>query len=257
GGGYLQGGSPFSANASPSGVRRNETSHSLRPVTVAQLAKATQPHTDAEWTVEGSEIGQVTLVAHVVEVLIQTTNRVFWLDDGTGRIEARCWLDTTIEEEVEKWAGIEENIYVRVTGGLKTFGNKRYINALHMRPIKDPHEIYSHILETIHTSLILERGPPPPPGQQQSRSSASTSAYTNQTYANDNGMEQYNHLPPLQKAIIQFVIENASGAEGVHIAAIVRGVNTDKAKIDIAIEKLLDEGHVFTTMDDSHFNVSR
>ena len=51
-----------------------------------------------------------------------------------------------------------ENTYVRVTGGLKSFGNKRYINALHIRPIKDPHEVYYHIAETINSSLVLERG---------------------------------------------------------------------------------------------------
>jgi replication factor A2 len=74
----MQGGSPFSATGSPGGMRvsgrvlvigsevnqtkRSETSHSLRPVTIAQLMKATQPHADAEWTIEGSEIGQVSKV---------------------------------------------------------------------------------------------------------------------------------------------------------------------------------------------------
>ncbi len=41
-------------------IKRSETSHSLRPVTVAQLVRATQPHADAEWTIEGSEVGQVS-----------------------------------------------------------------------------------------------------------------------------------------------------------------------------------------------------
>ena len=47
---------------------------------------------------------------------------------------------------------------MRVTGGLKSFGTKRYINALHIRPIKDPHEVYYHIAEVINASLVLERG---------------------------------------------------------------------------------------------------
>ena len=41
-------------------TKRSETSHSLRPVTVAQLVRATQPHADAEWTIDGSEVGQVS-----------------------------------------------------------------------------------------------------------------------------------------------------------------------------------------------------
>jgi replication factor A2 len=86
--------------------------------------KATQPHADAEWTIEGAEVGQVswadsmlfdaetrtyevTLVAHIVSIQSQATNRIIGLDDGTGRVEARCWVDSTAEDETEKWAGIE------------------------------------------------------------------------------------------------------------------------------------------------------
>lgn len=49
-------------------------------------------------------------------------------------------------------------MYIRVTGGLKAFGNKRYINTQHIRPVNDPHEISFHTLEAITTTLILERG---------------------------------------------------------------------------------------------------
>jgi replication factor A2 len=76
GGGYLQGGSPFSASGSPSGgrvsraqrwhcaivlmnIQRTEISQSLRPLTVKQLNKASQAHVDAEWRVDDVEIGQV------------------------------------------------------------------------------------------------------------------------------------------------------------------------------------------------------
>jgi replication factor A2 len=47
---------------------------------------------------------------------------------------------------------------VRVTGALKTFGNKRYINMTHLRVSNDPHELYFHILESIAVTLMAERG---------------------------------------------------------------------------------------------------
>lgn len=105
-------------------TQKTEASHSLRPVTVGFLKKATQAHTDAEWVVDGSEIGhvnashnsfeqsltyfsaQVTLVAQVITIQSQTTNNVYWLDDGSGRIEARHWIDSTSAEDAEKWGGI-------------------------------------------------------------------------------------------------------------------------------------------------------
>lgn len=48
---------------------------------------------------------------------------------------------------------------MRITGGLKSFNSKRYINTSHIRPITDKDEIFFHLLECITTTLILERGP--------------------------------------------------------------------------------------------------
>ncbi|KAG6866971.1 hypothetical protein C0991_003887 [Blastosporella zonata] len=76
-------------------------------MTVAQLIKANQAHADAEWTVDDVEIGQVTIVGQVVTIQSQTTNCVYWIDDGTGRIEARHWVDSSSEEDSGKWGGIE------------------------------------------------------------------------------------------------------------------------------------------------------
>ena len=39
--------------------KKSETAHSVRPLTIGQLIRATQAHTDAEWRVENDEIGQV------------------------------------------------------------------------------------------------------------------------------------------------------------------------------------------------------
>jgi replication factor A2 len=41
---------------------------------------------------------QVTVVGHVVSIQSQATNNLYWIDDGTGRIEARHWIDSSIEE---------------------------------------------------------------------------------------------------------------------------------------------------------------
>lgn len=90
GGGYLQGGSPFSQTGSPGGMRvrlfkptlkkgdsnaaqRTEISNSLRPFTIAQINHATQAHTDAEWRVDDVEIGQVSASDLGVLLTVTTT----------------------------------------------------------------------------------------------------------------------------------------------------------------------------------------
>ncbi|KIM87163.1 hypothetical protein PILCRDRAFT_815629 [Piloderma croceum F 1598] len=260
GGGFLTGGSPGSANGSPGGMgRKNEAQHSLRPVTVGQLRKATQAHTDAEWMIENDEIGQVTVVAQVMSIQVQTTNTVYWLDDGSGRIEARHWMDSSNPEDVEKWGGIVENTYVRVTGNLKTFGNKRYINAQHIRPSTNPHELYFHLGEAMVTNLMIERGMPPGPGQTAQQngvvaSGSGASAYTTQSRAQTS---QFAGLPPLQRSIMEFLHSQPPNDEGVHVGAIARSVQGgDAAQISSALDALMDDGHVYTTLDDSHFQIS-
>ena len=41
--------------------QRTDSSHSLRPLTIGQLCRATQAHTDAEWRVDDMEIGQARI----------------------------------------------------------------------------------------------------------------------------------------------------------------------------------------------------
>lgn len=49
----------------------------------------------------------MTIVGQVQSVQAQTTNCVYTIDDGTGRIEARHWVDSTSEEDDGKWSGIQ------------------------------------------------------------------------------------------------------------------------------------------------------
>jgi len=223
------------------------------------VIKATQAHTDAEWMVDDAEVGQVTLVGHVISIQPQATNCVYWIDDGTGRIEARHWVDSSSEEDTGKWGGIDESMCVRVTGSLKTFGQKRYVNATHIRASQDPHEIYFHILESIAVTLMIDRGPPSGSGAigiGSTLADTNTSAYTSQS--RPTATDQFSHLPPLQRSIARFILQQPSTDEGIHVAAIARAIGTagDAQKISDALDKLMDEGLVYSTIDDSHFNIS-
>lgn len=52
-----------------------------------------------------------------------------------------------------------ENNLVRVTGQLKSFNNRRYINATHVKKVADPHELFYHMLEVMTVTRMLEHGP--------------------------------------------------------------------------------------------------
>lgn len=64
------------------------------------------------------------------------------------------WLPDTVSR-----ATYSEQKYVRVTGIVKAFGNKKYINANAIRPITDMHELYFHLMEAMFVTLAHQRGP--------------------------------------------------------------------------------------------------
>jgi replication factor A2 len=49
------------------------------------------------------------MVGHVVSVQLQTTNHVYMIEDGLGRVEARHWVGSSgnTEQEMEKWGDIK------------------------------------------------------------------------------------------------------------------------------------------------------
>ncbi|KAI0709247.1 hypothetical protein C8Q76DRAFT_742641 [Earliella scabrosa] len=272
GGGYLSQGSPYgSGGGSPGGSARQATTHSIRPVTLKMLLEATQEHSDAVWKIGDVEVGQIMVVAQVLSVQPQTTNVVYMLNDGTAGYEARQWVDPNNEEEGGK-REISENTYVRVLGSLKMFGQKRYITATHIRqipPERTADEVFYHIAETAMTALIFERGPPPRPSEgavphrtsEVKSAGPSASAYTTQAHNPTANTNQYANLPPLERQIVTFMRSQPPNEEGIHVAAIARHVASvgsagDAHGISAALDRLMDDGLVYTTIDESHFAVS-
>jgi len=255
GGGYIA--SPVgSTSGSPGGaIKRSGISQSLRPCTIKQLKQATQAHADAEWHVGDAEIGPVTVVAHVVKASVQATNCMYDLDDGTDTISARHWMDPSQagEDDIMK-----DGTYIRVMGNLKSFGDKRFLNATHIRLVTKPEEVAYHYMEAMTVTLIMQRGPPPRPGEDL-KPRLNGTANTASAYApgaRTAAVDQYAHLPPIQREIINFILLQPTHTEGVHVAAIARAVGGDAHAISAALDALMDDGHVYTTSDESHFDVS-
>ena len=122
---------------------------------------------------------QVTFVAYITNMARGNTNCSCTVEDGTGSIDVRVWLETG-DDDTGKLSGIEcvyimrgvgivgpkaeyfcsENVYIRVIGTLKTFANKKSINATVIKPITDHNEIHYHLLDVIRVHLNHTRGPP-------------------------------------------------------------------------------------------------
>ncbi|KAI0322198.1 hypothetical protein OF83DRAFT_1167724 [Amylostereum chailletii] len=262
GGGYLTGGSPFggSASGSPGGAeRRGALQQSLRAVTVKQLLDASQTHAEAPWTIEGKETGHITLVGQVITVRKQATNAVYWLDDGTGRIEARHWHDSSIESTHSAADEIEEKCWIRATGSLKMFNNKRHMSAVNVRRVTDFNEIFFHLSEVMVQHIISEKGGPPgavnqsPSGLNQSGATPA-SAYAAQPQGGTTAGHDFSHLPPVQRGIVEYILAQPDRGlpDGIHIGKISKALTADADAFSNALEQLFEDGHIYQTSDDTH-----
>ncbi|GAA6026891.1 hypothetical protein JCM8097_005939 [Rhodosporidiobolus ruineniae] len=254
GGGFLasQGGS----QSSPGGGKRSGT-QAVRPVTIHQLLNATQAFAEAEFYIDGAEVKDVSLVACIRNVSVSATQVTLLVEDGTGQMDARSWIEPgSNESEHEDW---QVNSYVRILGQLKTFSNKRHLNVNRFRKVEDFNEILFHPLEAIFVHKVHTDGPP---------GGASMQAISNQTYdsganpyAGDGGAggggggDAYSDLPSGQRQIMQWVhgqTQSGAGEEGVNVNAIVRGVGGNAATIRQTVEELINDGHLYQTIDDDH-----
>ncbi|KAL7415051.1 hypothetical protein BDY24DRAFT_383552 [Mrakia frigida] len=254
GGGFMAGGpSSQGGGDSPQKARGNQ---SLRPITIKQFLSASQPHPDADFIIDDVDVNQVTVVAIVRNLANQATNVSITLEDGTGQCDARLWLDTTADSTTGgQMEGITQDMYVRVVGTVKTFSNKRHLAATHIRPIKDHNEVFYHLLECQYVSLVMKKGKLGEGGAQAQGGGGGAGANMNDYSGGGGGGGGggiYADLTPIHRKVMEFVASAAS-EEGLHVKQIAQKVSGfNSAAILDAIEWLISDGHLYTTVDDEH-----
>lgn len=64
----------------------------------------------------------------------------------------------------------------------------------------------------------------------------------------------YNELPAAQRSIMTFIASRAQdpeqGEEGIHVEAVVRSMGGSEAKVRAEIATLIEDGHLYETIDD-------
>lgn len=195
---------------------------------------------------------QVTFVGQIRNVSTQTTNITYKIDDGTGTVEVKQWIDSDIStsdpggaEDMNK-AKLVENAYCRVWGRLKAFNNKRHVGAHVIRPITDYNEINYHLLEATAVHLFLTNGPPTSKDGQQNGGKANGVAGGNDM----NGRPMQN-MTPLARRLYNALKETPQSNEGLHVQMLASQLQAGVNDVYKAAEELIGIGLIFTTVDEN------
>jgi len=257
GGGFMSGAGGYS-NDSPSTGAKKAANNSLRPVTIRQILDADQPHADADFCLDGVDLGQLSFVAIVRNVSRNATNVSYSVEDGTGTIEVRQWLDSQSDDS-EKTSEISQNTYVRILGTVKSFQSKRSISVGHIRPVTDFNEVFFHKLEAAYVHLQLTRGGPGGAAPKSNANSASDYSFAAGGGGGGNDSSFADLSNPLQRKIMEALsaLLPDAGEDGVHVGQIKRRVtqgasNYSDQQITDAIDELQNEGYLYQSANEDH-----
>ncbi|KAI5868476.1 replication protein A, subunit RPA32 [Durotheca rogersii] len=251
GGGYFPGSQGGGGSSSQAAKPVND--ESLRPVTVKQIIDAEQAFgSDGPFRIDGVDVTQVTFVGMVRQISPQTTNITYRLDDGTGIVEVKQWLDPDKQDETNDSAFREEQ-YVRVWGRLKSFGNKRHVGAHIIKPVTDFNEVNYHLLEATYVHLFFTRGGAPGAG---AGAGGDDGMFVNDGYGGGENADamRLRNASPKAKKVYEYL--NAHNSEqGVNMHIIARDIGMPVQDVMTAATELLDGGSIYTTLDDETFAV--
>ncbi|KAK4767236.1 hypothetical protein SAY86_014986 [Trapa natans] len=247
---------PFS-NSSASKSRGTE---GLVPVTVKQLSEAYQSGDEkSNFQMDGADVTNVTLVGMVVQMVVKATDVSFSLDDGTGKVECRRWTnDSSDSKEMDS---VQDGMYVRVIGHLRSSHGRKQIVAFAVRQVLNFDEITFHFIDCIHQHLQKSRSKSDTPTQTKpvelsaaSASSHSTSNVHLTALSNDfSGQHSTGGLKNCDQKVLEFLQQNFSIEKGLHRDEISRQLKIPVDKTMESVRALEEEGLIYSTIDEYHY----
>lgn len=178
---------------------------------------------------------------------MQATNFTYKLDDGTGTIEVKQWLDPDTAEQAQQGKGrLPEESYVRVFGRLKIFNNKRHVGANVVRPITDYNEVQFHLLEATAVHLYFTKGPPGGAKQQDGPQNGMMNGYGGD--ASRKAMPA--GLSAGARKMYATLQNSPMSNEGLHMQELMVKASMEGPDVLKSADELLNHGMVYTTVDD-------
>lgn len=249
-GGFFAGGGSQQGSQGGGGGKSYQD-ESLRPLTIKQILEAEEPYSGADFKVDGAPITQITFVGQVRSINPQQTNLTIKVDDGTGQIDVKKWIDADKQGDAEP--GFEIDSHIRVWGRLKSFSNKRHVGAHVIRPVTDFNEVNYHLLEATYVHLFYTRGASGNSGAGPNNSDSMFVDGGDGYNAGAGGAQLPTKLSGCSaaaKRVYNYLNDTPGGSDGMHVSNITGALGLAMREVLTAADELLGLGIIYTTVDD-------
>ncbi|OBZ81776.1 Replication factor A protein 2 [Choanephora cucurbitarum] len=232
-GGYVE--SSFDGSGNSGGYTRKPMGEqTLRPLTVKQIKNAEVPQENT-FRIDSADVTQMTIVGVIRNIQELATNYVYTIEDGTGAIDVRKWVDQNeTPEDADARRELTVDTYVRVNGRLNHFSNRTTVVAHTVRPIIDFNETTYHFLDAIRTHLLF------------------TKDSVKSDPMNIDQPSRGNDIQSRVNVAIKSFEDSPDGATVDQICFKLKGLHTE-AEVRETLEILIQEGQCYTTIDDDHY----
>lgn len=217
--------------------------------------------------VNGEEVHNLTLLGKIVSSNVSSTSQVYTIDDGTGSVEVKMWVDSDDGADGQATTRPEHKVgsYVRVYGHLRLFQGQRGVIAFNMRPVTDFNEITYHFLEVVycnsHNGARAAAAAANPaaagiPAADGNAYAAPATANANAAAAAPTGNGGAAATGSCSDQVFAIFNGPQGGSDqGVHVNEVVTQLNGrfTEPQVREAVEHLVNEGHLYSTIDDDHF----
>ncbi|KAJ6382100.1 hypothetical protein OIU77_030702 [Salix suchowensis] len=254
GGGFMpnQSAHPPSSDSSSFSISKNREARCLFPLTVKQINNLTSSD-EFNFVIDGAEVNNVTIVGRVSHKEDKASEYSFFVDDGTGQIECTKWVQESLD--TEQMGEILVDMYVRVHGHLRGLQSRRFLNVFSIRPVTDFNEVPNHFIECIYVHFYNTRlrgvtAQPPVANSTNTplRGYLAAPPCQSSAYSSADGLNNASQM------ILNFLQQPSFlTTEGAHYDAIACQLKITTDKLKEALQMLVDNGLVYTTINDDYY----
>ena len=236
----------------------------LPSITIKQIQTAKPPQEKELLFIDGIGISQICLFAQIISINKKLTYTEFQVNDLTGSLLIKRW-----DRENEQKGNENDNDYLLINQWVKIYGKINHyngvcsVNAFTIVPLIDFNELTTFGLEVIYQHL--ENTKKQETLEHKLNENSSKYNVKKESIVNESHIimpplleiDELSGLKLIHKEILRIITDNSQNDTGCELNVIYQQMsNESQDDIKKVCDFLIDEGYVYSTIDDEHFKSS-